>query len=71
VHNEKVGDLYCSPNVVRMIKSGRMRWAALLARMGKRRGVCRVLVGKTEGKRPLGRPRRRWKYNIKTDIQEV
>jgi len=56
---------------VRVIKSRRMRWAGHVARMGKGRGVYRVLVGKPEGKRPLGRPRRRWEDNIKMDHQEV
>jgi len=54
-----------------MIKPRRMRWAGHVARMGERRGVYRVLVGKPEGKRPLGRPRRRWKDNIEMDLQEV
>ena len=57
--NEEINDLYSSPNVGRVIKSRRMRWAGHVARMGEERGVYRVLVGKTEGKRPLGRPRRR------------
>ena len=60
LHNEELNDLYCSPNIVRVIKSRRMRWAGNVARMGEERGVYRVLVGKPEGKRPLGRPRRRW-----------
>ena len=60
LHNEELNDLYCSPNIVRMIKSRRKRWAGHVARMGERRGVYRVLVGKPEGKRPLGRPRRRY-----------
>ena len=64
-------DLYSSPNIVRVIKSRRMRWEGHVARMGERRGVYRVLVGTTEGKRPLGRPRRTWKDNIKMDIQEM
>jgi len=54
-----------------VIKSRRMRWAGHVARMGERRGVYRVLVGKPEGKRPLGRPRRRWEDNMKMDLQEV
>jgi len=54
-----------------VIKSRRMRWAEHVAHMGERRCVCRVLVGKLEGKRPFGRPRRRWEYNIKLDLQEV
>jgi len=62
--------LYSSPNIVRVIKSGRMRWAGHVARMGER-GVYRVLVGKPEGRRPLGRPRRRWADNIRTDLQEM
>ena len=71
LHNEELNDLYCSPNIVRMIKSRRMRWAGHVARMGDRRGVYRVLVGKPEGKRPLRRPRRRWEDNIKMAPQEV
>jgi len=59
------------PNIVRVVKSRRMRWAGHVARMGKGRGVHRVLVGKPEGKRPLGRPRRRWEDNIKMDLQVV
>jgi len=71
LHNKDLNDLYCSPNIVRVIKSRRMGWAGHVARMVDRRGVCRVLVGKPEGKRPLGRPRRRWEDNIKMDLQEV
>ena len=59
LHNEELNDLYASPNTVRVIKSRRMRCAVYVARMGERRGVYRVLVGKPERKRPLGRPRRR------------
>ena len=58
--NEELNNLYSSPNIVRVIKSRRMRWAGYVARMGEGRGVYRVLVGKPEGKRPLGRPWRRW-----------
>jgi len=65
LHNEELNDLYCSPNIVRVIRSRRMRWAGHVVRMGERRGVYRVLVGKPEGKRPLGRPRLRWEDNIK------
>jgi len=71
LHNEELNDLYCSPNIVRVIKSRRRRWAGHVARMGEERGVYRVLVGKPEGKSPLGRPRRRWVDNIRTDLQEV
>ena len=71
LHNEELNDLYSSPNIVRMIKSRKMRWAGHVAHMGEERGVHRVLVGKLEGKRPLGRPRRRWEDNIKMDLQEV
>ena len=71
LHNEELNDLYCSPNVVRVINSRRMTWAGHVARMGERRGVYRVLVGEPEGKRPLGRPRRRWEDNIKMDLHEV
>ena len=66
--NEELNDKYTSPNIVQVI---RMRWAGHVARMGEMRGVYRVLVGKPEGKTPLGRPRRRWEYNIKMDLQEV
>jgi hypothetical protein len=65
LHNEGLNDLYCSPNIVRVIKSRRMRWAGHVVCMGERRGVYRVSVGKPEGKRPLGRPRLRWENNIK------
>ena len=68
LHNEELNDWYSSPNIVRVIKSRRMRWAEHVARMGEERGVYRVLVGKPEGKRPLGRPRRRWVDNIRTDL---
>jgi len=71
LHNEELNDLYSSPNIVRVIKSRRMRWAGYVARMEDNRGVYRVLVGKPEGKRPLGRPRHRWEENIKMDLQEV
>jgi len=71
LHNEELHDLYSSPNIVQVIKSRRMRWAGHLAHMDKERGVYRVLVGKPEGKRPLGRPRHRWVDNIRIDLQEV
>jgi len=71
VHNEELNDLYCSPNIVRVIKSRRMRWAGHVARMGEERGVYRVLVRKLKGRRQLGRPRRRWVDNIRMELQEV
>ena len=69
LHNEELNNLYFSPNIVWVIKSRRMRWAGHVARMGGARGLYRVLVGKPEGKRPLGRPRRRWVVNIRMDLQ--
>jgi len=71
LHNEELNDLYSSPSIVQVIKSRRMRWAGHVARMVGERRVYRVLVGKPEGKRPLGRPRRRWLDNIRMDLQEV
>ena len=71
LHNEELNDLYSSPNIVRVMKSRRMRWAENVARIGEERGVYRVLVEKSEGKRPLGRPRCRWADNIRPDLQEV
>ena len=71
LHNEELSDLYSLPNIVRVVKSRRMRWAGHVAHVGEGRGVHRVLVGKPEGKRPLGRPRCRWEDNIKMDLQEV
>jgi hypothetical protein len=71
VHNEELNNLYPSPNIFRVIKSRRIRWMRHVARVGERRGVYRVLVGKTEGKRPLGRPRHKGEDNIKMDFQEV
>jgi len=70
LHNEELNDLYSLPNIVRVIKFRRMRWAGHVACMGEERGAYRVLVGKPEGKRLLGRPRRRWVDNIRMDLQE-
>jgi hypothetical protein len=70
-HNNDLHNLYSSPNIVRVIKSRRMRWAGHVARMGEGRGVYRVLVGRPEGKRPGGSPRRRWEDNIKVDLKEI
>jgi hypothetical protein len=71
LHNDELHSQYSSPNIVRVIKSRRMRWAGHVARMGERRGVYRVLVGRPKGKRPLGRPRHRWENNIKMDLREI
>jgi hypothetical protein len=71
LHNDELHDLYSSPNIVRMIKSRRMRWAGHVAGMGEGRAVCRVLVGRPEGKRPLGRSRCRWEDNINIDLREI
>ena len=68
---EELNDFYSSPNIVRLIKSRRMRWAGHVACMGEERGVYRVLVGKPKGRRPLGRPRHRWVDNIRMDLLEV
>jgi hypothetical protein len=71
LHNEELNDLYSSPNIIRVMKSRRLRWAGHVARMGEERGAYRILVGRPEGRRPLGRHRRRWEENIKMDIREV
>jgi hypothetical protein len=71
LHNEELYDLYSSPNIIRIIKSRRMRWAGHVARMEANRTAYILLVGKPEGKRPLGRPRRRWVDNIRMDLGEV
>jgi hypothetical protein len=68
LHNEELNDLYSLHNIVRVVKSRRMRWAGHVARLREDRVVHRVLVGKPEGKRPLGRPRRRWEDDIKMDL---
>jgi hypothetical protein len=66
LHNEELHNLYSSPSIIRIIKLRRMRWAGHVARMGEKRNVYSLLVGKSEGKRPLGRPRRRWMDNIES-----
>jgi hypothetical protein len=71
LHNEALRDLYSSPSIIRIIKSRRMRWAEHVARMGEKRNAYRLLVGKPEGKRPLGRPRHMWVNNIRMDLGEV
>jgi hypothetical protein len=71
LHNDELNDQYCSPNIVVVIKSSRMRWTGHVVHMGERRGTYSVLVGKPEGWRPLWRPRHRWEDNIKMDLQEV
>jgi hypothetical protein len=71
LHNDELRNLYSSPNIVKVIKSRRMRWAGHVARIGEGRGAYGVLVGRPEGKRPLGRPRRRWEDNIKLDLREI
>jgi hypothetical protein len=70
LHEEELHNVYCSPSIIRIIKSRRMRWAGHVARMGEK-NAYRILVGKQEGKRPLGRPRRRWEDNIRRDHREI
>jgi hypothetical protein len=71
LHNDELHNLYSSPNIVMVIKSRRMKWAGHMASMGMGRGVYRVLIGRSEVKRPVGRPRRRWENNIKMDLREI
>jgi hypothetical protein len=71
LYNEELHNLNSSPCIIRIIKSRRMRWAGHVARMGEKRNVYRLLLGKPDGKRPLGRPRRRWMDNIKIDLLEI
>jgi hypothetical protein len=71
LHNEELHNLYSSPSTIRIIKSSKMRWTGHVARMGEKRGVCRLLVGKPEGKKQLGRPRRRYTESIKLDLLEI
>jgi len=71
LHNEEINDLYCLPNIIGVIISRKIGWAGHVAHMGEKRAAYKVLVGKLERKRPLGRPRRRWEDNITRDLQEV
>jgi hypothetical protein len=71
LHNEELHNLYSSPDIIRQTKSRRMRWAGHVARMGEEIKVYKVLVGNPEGKRPLGRPRRRWEDGIRMDLREI
>jgi hypothetical protein len=71
LHNEELHNLYSSPNIIRMIKARSMRWAGHVARIGAKRNASRILMGKPEEKRPLGRPRRRWVDNIKMYLGEI
>jgi hypothetical protein len=71
LHNEKLHGLYSSPSIVRVIKARRVRWVGHVARIGELRGAYNILVGRPEGRRPLGRPRRRWEDNIKIDLREI
>jgi hypothetical protein len=71
LHNEELQTLYSYPDIIRQVKSRRMRWAGHVARMGEERKVYKVLVGKPEGKRPLGRPKRRWEDGIRMDLREI
>jgi hypothetical protein len=70
LHNEELRDLYSSRSIIRIIKSRRMRWAGHVARIGEKRNAYRLLVGKPDGKSPLGRPRRRWVDNIRMDLEK-
>jgi hypothetical protein len=71
LHSEELHILYSSPNIIRQIKSRRIRWAGHVARMGEGRNVYKVFIGKPEGKRPLGRPRHRWEDGIRMDLREI
>jgi hypothetical protein len=71
LHNKELYALYSSPSIIRVMKSGRLRWAGHVARMGERRGAYRALVGKPDGRRPLGRRRHSWEDNIKMDLRQV
>jgi hypothetical protein len=70
LHNEELHNFYASPHIIPVIKSGRMRWEEHVARMGEMKNAYNIFVGKPEGKKPLGRPRRRWENNIRMDLRE-
>jgi hypothetical protein len=71
IETDDCNDMYSSPSIIRMIKSRRMRWAGHVARMREKANAYKILMGKPQGKRPLGRPRRRWVENIKMDLREI
>jgi hypothetical protein len=71
LHNEELHNLYSSPDIIRKVKSRRMRWAGHVARKGEERKVYKVLVGKPDGRRPLGRPRRRWEDGVRMDLRVI
>jgi hypothetical protein len=71
LHNEELHELYSLPSIIRIIKATRMRWVGHVARMGEKRNAYGLLVGKPEGRKPLGRPRRRWLDNIRMNLVEV
>jgi hypothetical protein len=71
LHHEELHNLYSSPNIIRMMKSSRIRWSGHVARIGEKRSAYRILVGNPEGKRRLGKPRRSWEDNIKKDLREI
>jgi hypothetical protein len=71
LHSEELHNLYSSTDIIRQVKSRRMRWAGHVARMGEERKVYKVLVGKLEGRRPLGRPKRRWEDGVRMDLREI
>jgi hypothetical protein len=71
MHDEELHSLYSSPGIIRVIKARRMRWEVHVARMGEMRRVYNILVGRPEGRRPVGRPRRRWEDNIEMDLREI
>jgi hypothetical protein len=71
LHNEELHNLYYSPSIIKMIKSRKIRWAGHVARIGENRNAYRIFVGMPEGKRPLGRPRRRWADNIKMNLRKI